>query len=70
LSNSLNTRLSPIDLQDFLLAIDEYRAFAQRFARLALRMLGPRAVQPLKELAVDLAAKAMELNRWFYVYSR
>jgi hypothetical protein len=33
-------------------------------------MLGSRAVPPMEELAVDLAANAMELNRRFYVDGR
>jgi hypothetical protein len=47
---------------------NELRAFAQRLARLACEWSDQDLSHALAELAVDLAAKAEELNRRFERY--
>jgi hypothetical protein len=44
---------------------NELRAFAQRLARLACECSDQELSHALEELAIDLAAKAAELNRRF-----
>jgi len=54
---------------DPLIISDQLRAFAQWLVRLARECSDRELPHALEELAVDPAAKAMELNRWFDVVS-